>query len=40
MERDYIFGTTTRNGVTVENLKTVGDTHTALVCGNFAPWQA
>ena len=36
MERDYIFGTTTRNGVTVENLKTVGDTHTALVCGNFA----
>ena len=36
MERDYIFGTTTRNGVTVENLKTVGETHTALVCGNFA----
>lgn len=35
MERDYIFGTTDRNGLTVENLKTVGDTHTALVCGSF-----
>ena len=27
---DYIFGTVTRNGVTVENLKTVGDAHTDL----------
>ena len=35
MERDYIFGTTDRNGLTVENLKTVGDTHTALPCGSF-----
>ena len=35
MERDYIFGTTDRNGLTVENLKTVGDTHTALTCGSF-----
>jgi hypothetical protein len=35
MERDYIFGTTERNGLTVENLKTVGDTHTALTCGSF-----
>lgn len=27
---DYIFGTVTRNGVTVENLKIVGDAHTDL----------
>lgn len=27
---DYIFGTVTRNGVTVENLKTVGEAHTNL----------
>ena len=30
MEHDYIFGTTTRNGVTVENLKTVGEAHSDL----------
>ena len=27
---DYIFGVVERNGVTVENLKTVGQTHTNL----------
>jgi len=27
---DYIYGTVRRNGVTVENLKTVGETHTNL----------
>ena len=32
---DYIFGVVERNGVTVENLKTVGDTHTAMPCGSF-----
>lgn len=30
MEREYVFGTTDRNGIAAENLKTAGDTHTDL----------
>lgn len=36
MELNYIFGSITRDGVTIEALKTVGDRHAELEIGEFA----